>query len=141
MSFARINPRKRPQPLFSDAFQNSFAMMVIVLLSQMLVLPVSAASTTSGGGSDGPAQLPATYFQTALANTPAPGGTILVSAGGSLQTALNNAKCGDTIKLAAGATFAGVFTLLAKACDALHWIIVRTSTPDSSLPAEGKRMS
>jgi len=140
MSFARINPPKRPQQLFSSAFQNSFAMMVIVLLSQTLALPVSAASTTSSGGSDGPAQLPATYFQTALANTPAPGATILVSAGGSLQAALNNAKCGDTIKLAAGATFKGLFTVPAKPCDSSHWIIIRTSAPNSALPAEGSRM-
>ena len=140
MSFARINPRNRPQQLFSEAFQNSFAMMVIVLLSQTLALPVSAASTTSSGGSDGPAQLPATYFHTALANTPALGATILVSAGGSLQAALNNAKCGDTIKLTAGATFKGLFTVPAKPCDNSHWIIIRTSAPNSALPAEGSRM-
>src|ERR1043166_3726703 len=96
---------------------------------------------TVQGATDGPAQLPVAYVQTAMANTPAAGSTILVSAGGNLQTALNNAKCGDTIKLAAGATFSGLFTLPAKACDAQHWIIVRTSAPNSSLPAEGKRMT
>jgi Putative Ig domain len=107
--------------------------------SQALVLSVSAATTT-GGGSDGPAQLPLAYFQTALANTPAPGTTIAVPAGGSLQTALNNAKCGDTIKLAAGATFKGLFTLPAKSCDNSHWIVIRTSAPNSALPVEGSRM-
>lgn len=95
----------------------------------------------SGGNYDGPAELPRTYLQTPVANTPAPGSTTFVPAGGSLQTALNNANCGDTIELQAGATFSGIFTLPAKACDAQHWIIVRTSAPDSSLPAEGTRMT
>jgi hypothetical protein len=109
--------------------------------SKSFSLPVSAPSTTTGGTFDGPAALPRVYMQTSLANTPAPGTTTLVSAGGNLQTALNNANCGDTIQLAAGATFAGVFTVPAKACDNAHWIIVRTSAPDSSLPPEGTRIS
>jgi hypothetical protein len=75
-----------------------------------------------------------------MTDTPAPGSTIQVTAGGSLQTALNNANCGDTIALQAGATFSGAFTFPAKSCDDQHWIIVRTSAPDSSLPAEGSRM-
>src|SRR5947207_5187075 len=79
-------------------------------------------------------------MQTALANTPAPGGTTLVSAGSNLQTALNNANCGDTIELAAGATFSGTFILPAKPCDNQHWIIIRTSAPNSALPPEGSRM-
>lgn len=112
-----------------------------VSTTQALALSVSAASTaTSGGGSDGPAQLPATYFNTAMANTPAPGASTLVAAGGNLQTAINNAKCGDTIKLAAGATFKGQFILPAKACDNAHWIVIRTSAANTALPAEGSRM-
>ena len=79
-------------------------------------------------------------MQTSLANTPAPGTTITVSAGGSLQNALNSANCGDTIELAAGATFTGQFTLPAKPCDNAHWIIIRTSAPDTALPPEGSRM-
>jgi len=107
-----------------------------VSASQTLVLSVSAPFATSGGGSDGPAQLPKTYFNTAMANTPAPGTTIVVPTGGNLQAALNNATCGETIKLAAGATFKGLFTLPSKSCDNSHWIIIRTSAPDSALPAE-----
>jgi hypothetical protein len=106
-----------------------------------LAVSVLAPMTATWASSDGPAQLPAMSVQTAMANTPAPGATVTVSAGGNVQTALNNAKCGDTIKLAAGVIFSGVYTLPAKACDDLHWIIVRTSAPDSSLPAEGKRMT
>jgi hypothetical protein len=95
---------------------------------------------TPSSGFDGPAELPRTYLQTAMSDTPAPGSTIPVSSGGSLQTALSNANCGDTILLQAGATFSGRFTFPAKACDDQHWIIVRTSASDSSLPAEGMRM-
>jgi len=109
--------------------------------SKAFSLSVAQAPSATAGTYDGPAQLPRTYVQSALANTPAPGTTIQVGAGGNLQTALNSANCGDTIQLAAGATFAGVFTLPAKSCDNLHWIIVRTSAPDASLPPEGTRMT
>jgi len=109
--------------------------------SKAFSLPVSAPPPPpTSGNSDGPAQLPLAYMQTALANTPAPGGTTLVSAGSNLQTALNNANCGDTIELAAGATFSGTFILPAKPCDNQHWIIIRTSAPNSALPPEGSRM-
>jgi hypothetical protein len=105
------------------------------------VVPASTPNTpTPSSGYDGPAELPRTYLQTAMSDTPASGSTIQVSSGGNLQTALNNANCGDTISLQAGATFSGQFTLPAKACDDQHWIIVRTSAPDSSLPPEGTRM-
>jgi hypothetical protein len=90
---------------------------------------------------DGPAQLPIATVPTAMADTPAPGSLIPVKMGGNLQTALNNAVCGDTIQLQAGATFTGQFTVPAKNCDINHWIIVRTSSPDSALPAEGQRLT
>jgi hypothetical protein len=80
-------------------------------------------------------------MQTAMADTPSPGATVTVSAGGDLQSALNSASCGDIVELAAGATFNGNFTLPAKACDDAHWITVRSSTPDASLPAEGTRIT
>jgi hypothetical protein len=76
-----------------------------------------------------------------MSNTPAPGSTITVNAGGNLQSALNSANCGDTIQLQAGATFTGLFTFPAKSCDDNHWIIVRTSSDDSLLPAEGSRLT
>lgn len=90
---------------------------------------------------DGPAELPRVFMQSAMSDTPAPGRTILVSAGASLETALNNASCGDTIELQAGATFSGLFTLPAKDCDDQHWIVIRSSAPDSVLPPEGTRMT
>ena len=78
---------------------------------------------------------------TAMANTPAPGITITVNNGGNLQAALNNARCGDTIHLQAGAVFTGVFTFPNKNCDDHHWIVVRTSSDDSLLPSEGSRLT
>jgi len=98
-------------------------------------------SNNSANGFDGPAELPRTYIQTAMSNTPATGNTIVVNAGGDLKSALNNANCGDTIRLQAGATFSGIFTLPAKSCDDNHWIIVRTNADDSLLPAEGTRLT
>jgi hypothetical protein len=118
----------------TDASKNS--------ASQSLSLSVTTQSTGGGGGGtyDGPAQLPQVLMQTTMANTPAPGAVTMVSAGASLQNALNSAQCGDTIELAAGATFSGNVTFPANACDDQHWIVVRTSAPDTALPPEGTRI-
>jgi hypothetical protein len=107
--------------------------------TQALTLAVSSSSTA--GNFDGPAELPRSYLSTALASTPTASKVTQVNAGGDLQAALNNASCGDTIQLQAGATFSGVFKFPSKPCDNAHWIIVRTSAPDSSLPPEGTRIT
>jgi hypothetical protein len=98
-------------------------------------------SVTVIGGSnfDGPAELPRVTVPSAMSDTPAPGAVINVNAGGDLQSALNNARCGEVIQLQAGATFSGNFDVPVKNCDTNHWIIIRTSAPDSALPAEGQR--
>ena len=93
----------------------------------------------AGGGYDGPAQLPIATVQSAMSQTPAPGSIISVNSGGDLQGALNQAQCGDKIELQAGATFTGLFKFPAKSCNNSNWIIVRTSSSDSLLPAEGQR--
>lgn len=103
----------------------------------LLLIPSRATSSTF----DGPAELPRVYMQSAMSSTPAPGKTVSVPAGGNVQAALNAANCGDTIQLQAGASFVGSFTLQAKPCDAQHWVIVRTSTPDASLPPSGQRLT
>ena len=103
------------------------------------------------GATDGWATLPTACFYTALAATPSPGNVITVLAnsdplvaGRNLQAAINNAQCGDTIELPAKASFmsspAG-FVLPALPCDSNHWITIRTSAPDSSLPPEGSRLT
>ena len=99
------------------------------------------ATASNSGNFDGPAELPRATVQSTLADTPAPGTIINVAAGGNLQAAIDNASCGDTIQLQAGATFTGSFTLPAKNCDGSHWIIIRTNAPDSALPSEGTRIS
>jgi hypothetical protein len=114
--------------MFSPALALTFA------LTFTLTIAASASSHY-----DGPAELPRATVPSAMADTPAPGSIISVNGGGNLQTALNNAQCGDVIQLQAGATFTGRFILQAKNCDINHWIIIRTSAPDSALPAEGQR--
>ena len=103
-----------------------------------------AGNIPNFGGNDGPATLPTACFYTALSATPSPGSVIAVGAGGNLQSAIDTAQCGDTIKLQAGASFlsspAG-FVLPALNCDDNHWITIRTSAPDTSLPAEGSRLT
>jgi hypothetical protein len=98
-----------------------------------------SVAVTGSSGYDGPAELPKATVPSSMADTPAPGSVINVNAGGNLQTALNNAQCGDTIQLQAGATFTGKFIVPSKNCDINHWIIIRTSSPDSALPAEAQR--
>src|SRR5437763_1846909 len=66
--------------------------------------------------------------------------TIAVASGGDLQAAINAAQPGDTIALAAGATFVGNFVLPKKGTSTTP-IVVRSATPDSQLPADGIRMS
>ncbi len=104
-------------------------------------LSLTVAASSPSGSFDGPAELPRIYIQTAMADTPAPGSTITVNSGGDLQSALNDASCGETIQLQAGATFSGAYTFPAKNCNDNNWVIVRTSADDSVLPAEGSRLT
>jgi hypothetical protein len=69
--------------------------------------------------------------------------TIKVSAKGDLQAAINAAQPGDTILLEAGASFIGPFTLTAKSSPNTDssFITIRTSAPDSALPAANERIS
>jgi hypothetical protein len=89
---------------------------------------------------DGPAELPRVYVKSALSDTPTPGKSLSVHAGENLQQVINSAECGDTILLQAGEAFTGPFHFPQKPCDDAHWIIVRTSAPNSALPPEGTRL-
>ena len=82
-------------------------------------------------------ELPRSYIDTDIPTQT--GLTINVPVGGDFQGALNGASCGDTVQLAEGATFTGNFVLPAKSCDG--WVVVRTSAPDSTLPAVGTRVA
>ncbi|HEY7095803.1 MAG TPA: hypothetical protein VH437_03715 [Terriglobales bacterium] len=112
----------------------------LLLLTLSTPLPLAAEENTPSKF-DGPAELPRVHVSRALADTPAPGKTVFVKATDKLQDALNAANCGDTLKLEAGATFSGLFTLPLKPCDDRHWIIIRTSASDSDIPPEGTRIN
>jgi regulation of enolase protein 1 (concanavalin A-like superfamily) len=78
-------------------------------------------------------------FLLALAVLLSRAGSITVAAGGDLQAALNNARPGDTILLAAGATYRGNFVLPAKGGSS--YITIRSNAPDSDLPPAGTRLT
>src|SRR5689334_22727083 len=65
--------------------------------------------------------------------------TLTVSTGGDLQAAINAAKPGDTIVVAAGSNFTGNFTLPAKG--GTQFITIRSDAPDSVFPGAGKRIT
>ena len=105
-------------------------------LVSLIAIAVVIGITSQGLAQTLPA-LPSKYVDTSYPVQT--GTTITVPAGGSLQTAINNAQFGDTIVLQAGATYTGTFTLPAKS--GTGWIVIRTSAPDSSIPAQGRRMT
>jgi hypothetical protein len=76
-----------------------------------------------------------------LIGSPAAAATINVPAGGDLQAALNTAKPGDEIVVAAGATFTGQFRLPAKPAGAVITIRSSAVLPDRRItPAEAGLM-
>jgi len=118
------------------------AFLTVLCFSALKLLAASAQSSSGKPASenfDGPAELPRILMQTAMRDTPAPGKVIRVKAGQDAAQAVENASCGDTIELQAGATF-NRLVLPAKKCDDSHWIIIRTSAPDAKLPQEGNRL-
>jgi len=116
----------------------SFASIFMITISFLIISILPASAKT---GFDGPAELPRVTVASSLANTPSPGSIVTVAAGGNLQAALDNARCGDTIELQAGAVFTGRFTLSARSCDSAHWIVIRTSASNALLPPEGQRVT
>jgi len=119
------------------------AVFTAILTASYALAPLTSADAADGSSArfDGPAELPRIYLQTSLTDTPAPGTVHSVKAGSSLQAALDQASCGDRLDLEAGATFSGHFVLPQKNCDDSHWIVVRTSAPDTELPPERSRLT
>jgi hypothetical protein len=79
------------------------------------------------------AELPREYVDTRLIQSM--GRTIHVPPGGDLQSALNTARLGDLITLAAGATYPGPFLLPKK--EGTGWLVIRTETADARLESGG----
>ena len=139
-----------------SALKTKFSARIVVLTIVLSAISVASAwaaappitenaycrkgNVSQFGVKDGVAELPKTCYYTALDGTPSPGKEIRVSAGSNLAGALEHAKCGDTLLLAAGSSY-DVTELPAKKCDDQHYITVRTDTPDSKLPPEGSRIS
>lgn len=99
-----------------------------------------AAAWSSGHPLPGPGEpeLPRVFLDTRYVP---PGGRVITVAGGKdLQDALDDARPGDTIRLEAGASFVGNFTLPNKGSSSA-WIVIRTDLPDSGLPPEGTRIT
>src|ERR1700680_1745701 len=144
----------RPVPLVKSSRWKTFHFLCLV--SAFFVwsaLPALAAAPPTGenaycgkgnvaqfGAKDGIAELPKACYYTARDGTPSPGKQIRVAAKSNLAAAIDDAKCGDTLLLPAGASFDAT-ELPSKKCDDQHYITVRTDTPDSKLPQEGTRIS
>ncbi|MCU1304274.1 MAG: hypothetical protein JWQ87_4558 [Candidatus Sulfotelmatobacter sp.] len=119
---------------------------VIQVVVLFFILPAlhaldHSSSPPNTNNFDGPAELPREYVKSSIRDTPAAGKTWTVQSAKALEKSLADAACGDILQLQAGATFAGKFVLPAKNCDDSHWIILRTSAPDSALPKEGLRLT
>jgi len=138
-------------PRFAGTLRFARLISVVVLAGSGLMLgsatPPTGENAYCGkgdvpqfGAKDGPAELPRTCYYTGMDGTPSPGKQIRVPAKADLASALDSARCGDTLLLPAGVSF-GVRQLPSKNCDGGHYITVRTDTPDSRLPAEGMRIS
>ena len=118
----------------------SLTILFLLCATSLLAAPLEMHAVAPGAGNfDGPAELPRILMETTMRDTPAPGKVIHVHAGEDASEAVEKAACGDTVQLQAGATF-GRLVLPAKKCDDSHWIIIRTSAPDSKLPPEGTRL-
>jgi hypothetical protein len=97
-----------------------------------------AGDVPNFGSGDGPASAPTACYHTAQSATPSAGAVIQVAPNSNIQTAIDNATCGDTLVLQAGKSYSG-FSLPAKNCDAGRYLTIRSSALGSGLPAEGVR--
>jgi hypothetical protein len=101
-----------------------------------LVLALGGAAGAARGVDAGPAGAEPPHELVTTGPRTGTGRTIAVPAGGDVQAAVDGAQPGDTIVLAAGATYRGPITLPAKAGDG--WVLIRSSAADE-LPA-GRRV-
>jgi len=131
----------------TDKFGNPAADTAVVTVNPQVVLSqgnlyCNPDGTWIGPATDGPAALPSVCFNTALANTPAMGAVVIVTADSAadLQAKLTEATCGQQITLPAGSVYAGHFTYPALVCPTNNWVWLETSGM-SSLPPEGTRVS
>jgi hypothetical protein len=127
--------------IFSRGMAAPWAVFLFLFLASPLRVSTGQSSKSDGKNFDGPAELLREYVKSSWKDTPATGRTWAIRSGENIEPVLARASCGDIIQLQAGATFRGNFVVPAKNCDDSHWIIIRTSAPDSSLPPEGARLT
>jgi hypothetical protein len=113
------------------------ALTSLILLVAVMPLNPEPANRALAADNDArqiaPPELPRTLIDTAY---PTPTGTVRsVAAGGNVQSAIDAAKPGDVIELAAGATFTGPFTLPVK--PGSEYIHIRSSR-HGDLPVDGR---
>jgi hypothetical protein len=131
-------PGTRSPRFWTVVYSILFAGMLLVPQS---IMAAAVRDATPPSSNDGPAELPRLYVKSSLADTPAPGNSWLVKTPEDLKHALDEASCGDTIRLQEGTSFGGKFIFPAKKCDDSHWIVVRSNAPDAALPPEGTRLT
>jgi hypothetical protein len=119
------------------------SIVLLLLLAFSLYAIASGQSSAVGDKSnfDGPAELPRVYVKSSLKDSPAGGKIWVVHNVEGLRDTLASVSCGDTMELQNGAVFDGTVVLPAKNCDDSHWIVIRTSAPDSALPPENTRVT
>src|SRR5437867_7037548 len=132
-----LGPQHREATMFSGTCSLASWIWLNLAIALVVTAACFAAPAFPQSLSDAPA-LPQVYLDTTYA-PPTGGMTITINAGGDLQEALNNATCGDTIRLQAGGTFTGPFILPNKPCT--DWIYIRPDTADSNLPPPGTRIT
>jgi hypothetical protein len=98
---------------------------------------LALAATAGGLVSAGPAGVEPPHQLVRTGPATGTGQTFTVHPGGNLQAAIDNARPGDTIVLAAGATYRGPITLPRKSGDG--WLVIRSSAADELAP--GRRVS
>jgi len=125
------------QPLIQNRISAPVTGGTVSTISDNIYCP---GGTPVWGTSDGPATLPTSCYNTAIANTPATGSVVNVSTAGQLTTALAAAACGQKITLAAGASFSGNFTIPSISCPTSNYLWIQSSGV-ASLPGEGGRFT
>ncbi len=126
---------------FRGASELHAFLMLLVLVSISPLSNGRSADHATGNMFDGPAELPREYVKSDLRDSPAAGKVWTVHSVEDLYESLAKSSCGDTIQLQSGGVFSGNIVLPAKNCDDAHWIILRTSAPDSALPPEHNRLT
>jgi len=153
---ARSNAVSAGAPTWSSSNSSVATVSSSGVVTAIAIGQATIQATISGVSGSGTVSVTSTssVTGTAIANLPtlpqalpsttvgAPTRVVRVPAGGDLQAAINAARPGDEVRLAAGATWTGNFVIPGtSACSVSQWITVRSDVSDAQLPAAGIRMT